>query len=169
MTLHAHPYGGRFPRRGLTVQKALKRAWQAYFVLLAVPFTLVIALIWRLTEHPAAAADVPNSAWFLAAMAYMGIIIPASFFARERIFRAYWLGKPVEPAKYLVGMVCVWLALDSSALLSIVGSIATGALMPNLIPCVILLLYFFTQWPLGRAMIHSTGDEPDPQRYLEPR
>jgi hypothetical protein len=169
MTLHFHVYGGKFLHRGLTVQKALRRAWHAYVLLLAVPFTLVLALIWRLTQNPAPVTHTPTSAWFLAAMAYMAVVIPASFFARERIFHCYWLGQPVAPAKYFVGMACVWLALDSSAMLSIAGCIITRALMPNLIPCVILLLYFFTQWPLGRAMICSTGHEPDPQKYREPR
>jgi hypothetical protein len=169
MTLHTSIYGGKFLHRGLTVQKAIRRAWQAYFILLAIPFTLVLGLIWRLTENPPRIAHSAGSVWFLVAMAYMAVVIPASFFARERIFRTYWLGNPIAPAKYLVGMICVWLALDSSAMLSIAGSIVTGALMPNLISCVILLLYFLTQWPLGRAMVRSSGDEPDAQGYLEPR
>ncbi len=161
---HEHP-----DRPQLTVERALLYAWRTWITLLAIPFLLVLGLVWHMGFGQVGTAGGNVTGWFFGAMIFIAVVIPASFFAREKIFSSYWTGQVVSPRKYLAGMVTVWIALDLAGIFCVLGSIMTESLMPNLIPSVILLLYFFTQWPMGRAMVHSAGHEEDAQLYKEPR
>lgn len=168
-TVNSFGYHTKPAHAPLSVAAAIRLAWAFWFGLLLIPFSLVLGMLFYVGQSDTLSIARPNPAWFLAAMAYIAVVIPASFFLREHVFAAYWTGKTVSPSRYLFGMVCVWLALETAGVFSVIGCIETKTLMPNLIPSMVLLVYFFTQFPVGRAMIRSTGDQEDSAVYEEPR
>jgi hypothetical protein len=108
--------------------------------------------------------------WFLASSIYLLLAVPASFFWRGHIFKAYWSGKIVPPQKYLFGMLTVWLALEAGGILSLIGCAIDHALLPNLLPALVAFMFYVTLWPSGRAMVrHSVGAAEDPEVYEEAR
>lgn len=156
-------------RSGLSVPKALRMAWIFWAIFLLIPFTVIFWFIWHASASQNPLSQVGHERWFVAAMAYLGLVAPAAFFWREHVFKDYREGKPVPPGKYLAGMIGVWLALETSGLFSLVGCIVIGALLPNLIPAFLALMLFLMLWPSGRSMVRSVGNEEDAQLYEEPR
>jgi len=150
---------------------ALRLAWLCWCVLGVIPFFLALWLIWHLSGG-AAAPHPPHplrNRWFLGPMIYLILVVPASLFWRGRVFKPYWSGRTVPPGKYLLGMLAIWLALDLGGLLSLLGCVVTGSLLPNLLPALLTLMFFLTTWPSGRAMVRTVGQHTDPQVYEEPR
>jgi hypothetical protein len=154
----------------LTAQQALKVAWYGYLVMLALPFLYFLFIVWSLMGVARGHSEAILDGWFLAAVAYMVIVVPASFFVRSRFFRDYWKGQVVAPLDYLKGMYIVWVALEIGGLLSLTGCLMSRALAPSLMPAVAAFMMFCALWPSGRAMIAARrGDSDDPERYEEPR
>jgi hypothetical protein len=166
--------GGSMPgasSEGLTPQLAIRLAWAVWLLFLVTPFFLFLFSVWTLSNaraHPSASqAEIDH--WFLGAMVYLLICVPFSFFARGRVFKAYWSGQPVSPRNYLSGMFTIWLALELGGFLSLAGCLVTGALLPNLLPALLAFMFFTTFWPSGRAMMRHSGHHEDPEVYEEPR
>jgi hypothetical protein len=157
--------------RSLSPQTALRYAWYVFLVLLACPFVLFLLVVWRVMDTPIADRNLwISDRWFLTAVAYMVLIVPASFFVRSRWFRPYWKGESVPPYDYLKGMFTVWGALELGGLFSLFGCLASGALLPSLLPALAAFVMFGLLWPNGRAMVaESRGASDDPERYEEPR
>jgi hypothetical protein len=108
--------------------------------------------------------------WFLWTVAYMVVVVPASFFARSRFFRGYWTGNCVAPRNYFRGMLVTWLALEVGGLLSIAGCLMTRSFAPCILPALVAFMMFVALWPAGRAMVcHDRGESDDPEKYEEPR
>jgi hypothetical protein len=157
---------------GLTPQTAIRVAWIIWLVFLVVPFFLFLHAVWILSNAgsnaPVASPDVVTH-WFLGSMLYLLLVVPISFFTRGRVFKAYWTGHVVTPGKYLSGMTTVWLALEVGGILSLVGCLATGQLLPNVLPALVAFMFFATLWPSGRAMVRTVGHLEDAAVYEEPR
>src|SRR5688572_9198968 len=101
-----------------TPQKALSYSWYAFLTLLVIPFLLFLYVVWsgdRGTEL--ANRDLANR-WFIGTVAYMVLVVPASFFLRSRYFQGYWTGECVSPGNYFKGMMVSWVALEIAGLLS---------------------------------------------------
>ena len=157
-------------RHPLTAQQALKVAWYGYLAMLALPFLYFLFIAWTLMGVPRGRTQSIHDGWFLAGVAYMVIVVPASFFVRSRFFRDYWKGEVVSPSDYLKGMYVVWVALEIGGLLSLTGCLASKALVPSLMPAVAAFMMFCVLWPSGSAMVAARrGDSDDPERYEEPR
>ena len=157
-------------RQPLSAQQALKVAWYGYLVLLALPFLYCLFVAWSLMGVAHRHGDTILDGWFLASVAYIVLVVPASFFVRSRFFREYWEGKPVQPMAYLKGMYIVWIALEIGGLLSLTGCLISRSLAPGLMPAVAAFMMFVSLWPSGRAMVAARrGDSDDPERYEEPR
>ena len=109
--------------------------------------------------------------WFIGCVAYVVLIVPASFFLRSRFFRAYWnVGECVSPRNYFLGMVSTWVALEIAGLLSITGCLVTRTFAPCIIPAAVAFMAFVMLWPNGRAMVcRDRGESDDPEKYEEPR
>jgi hypothetical protein len=67
-------------------------AWYGYLVMLALPFLYFLFITWSLMGVGRGHTQAIHDAWFLAGVAYMVIVVPASFFVRSRFFRDYWKG-----------------------------------------------------------------------------
>jgi hypothetical protein len=160
--------GGTHAELIASQKKTIRLAWTIYAILLVIPFFPTLWLIWSAGKMQVVVTNPESSAWFVAAMVYIAVVVPLSFFLRERLFSAYWSGQSVVPIKYLIGMTCIWLALDTGALVCAVGSIIYRSPLPFLIPSVMLLMYYFTQWPTGNAMSPAHGDALDAEIYREP-
>jgi hypothetical protein len=157
-------------RPPLTAQRALKVAWYGYLVMLALPFLYLLFIVWSLMGVPRRQNQTILDGWFLASVAYMVIVVPASFFVRSRFFREYWRGRVVTPAAYLKGMYVVWVALEVGGLLSLTACLVSRSLAPSLMPAVAAFMMFCALWPNGSAMVAARrGDSDDPERYEEPR
>jgi len=168
MTHIAIPTSRRRTEYDLAVPKALHRAWICWAILLAVPFLFLQWVIWRLGTEETAGATAQSGKWFAAAMIYLVIVLPGSFFWRGHLFHDYWQGRPVPPHKYILAIISVGAALAVGGIFSMVGCLVTRSFMPNLIPALMALLLFAMHWPTGRAMVKPVGHVEDPQIYEEP-
>jgi hypothetical protein len=155
-----------------TPQMALRYAWFAYLALLVIPLLLFLYTVWNADSS----ADVSHNRdlatrWFIGCVAYVVLIVPASFFVRSRFFRAYWnVGECVSPRNYFMGMMSTWVALEIAGLLSITGCLVTRTFAPCIIPAAVAFMMFVALWPNGRAMVcRDRGESDDPEKYEEPR
>jgi hypothetical protein len=140
--------------------------------MLVLPLLLTLYVVWTLGGATTSERrDLPlANGWFIASVAYMCLVAPASFFIRSRFFRDYWKGQCVPPRQYLKGMYVVWGALEVGGLLSLVGCLMSRSLLPGLLPAVAAFVMFVVLWPSGRAMVCSDrGASDDPEKYEEPR
>lgn len=164
------PAAGTAPSTQLSVDAAMQIASWTWFGLLTLPFVLFIAVVWHQMSLEGTIPD-ENSAgtWFISSMAYMAVGVPAAFFLRSRLFKGYWSGQLVSPKNYLAGMILIWCALELGGLLSLAGCLATGKLLPNLVPALLAFMLFTPLWPNGHAMTRRLQNEHDPADYEEPR
>lgn len=153
----------------LSVRTALKLAWATWTVLLILPFLLFLGAVWTLMFRESAGVHMEHHAWFLASSAYLLIVVPASFFWRGRLFKIYWTGHPIPPAKYLYGMLAMWAALEFGGIIALLGCFIEQSLLPNLLPALVAFMFFVTLWPSGKAMVSSVGHAEDASVYEEPR
>jgi hypothetical protein len=169
MTNATMPNSGMPSASTLSVKTALRLAWLFWAVLLLIPFLFLQWLIWRLATGQVIRPHADAAKWFVAAMGYLVLIMPGSFFWRGHLFKDYWLGRPVTPHKYIVATISVGLALALGGIFSLTACLETGSFMPNLIPALLSLVLFALHWPTGRAMVRPVGHLEDPQIYEEPR
>jgi hypothetical protein len=149
---------------------ALRTGWCAYLVLLVFPLALsavVVFLRAGATGRRESAHDM--NGWFLIAMAYLIVGIPAALFYRRHLCISYFRGSVVAPRQYLIGMLTVWLTLEFGMILSIVGCYVTTSFLPCLLPALLAFMFLITLWPNGRMMVSHVGNSNDPQIYEEPR
>jgi len=109
--------------------------------------------------------DKRNSSGSLRGSANFGHL----FFWRGRIFKSYWSGQPIAPAKYLYGVLVPWTALEFGGIISLLGCFVDQALLPNLLPALLAFMFYVTLWPSGRSMVRSMGDAEDAGLYEAPR
>lgn len=157
------------PCSAMSVASAIRMAWACWLVLLVLPFFVFLYVVWTLGNSEAPIHSPQGEYWFKAAMLYMLLVVPASFFLRGHVFKAYWSGRPVSPAHYLSGMLTVWIALALGGIFSMLGCLVDKHLLPNLLPALVAFMFFVTLWPSGRAMVHTGGAQHDPAVYEEPR
>jgi hypothetical protein len=157
------------PDGGLTTHKAIRIAWVVWLTLLVIPFFLFLYIVWKFADNESAAGSNDGVAWFVLSAIYMLAVVPVSFFWRNLLFQSYWSGHPVHPNKYLSGMVAMWIALVVGGLLSLLGCLYSGAMLPDLLPALVAFMFFVTLWPSGRAMTQRVGNAEDPEVYEEPR
>lgn len=171
MALLASHHTQGLTHKELTPQQALRYAWYVYLVMLATPFLLFLYVTWSLSGGGLLRRDVSLSdGWFIGSVAYMVLIVPASFFVRSRYFKEYWTGGCVAPKNYLTGMLITWTALEIGGLLSLLGCLVSRSLLPSLLPALAAFMMFAVLWPNGRAMICAgRGSSDDPEHYEEPR
>jgi hypothetical protein len=154
----------------LSVDAAMQVASWTWFGLLTLPFVLFILVVWHQMSLEGTAGDAETSTrWFIISMAYMAIGVPTAFFLRSKLFRGYWSGQLVSPKNYLAGMILIWSALEFGGLLSLVGCLVSGKLLPNLVPALLAFMLFTPLWPNGHAMTRRLQNEHDPADYEEPR
>lgn len=149
---------------------AMRMAWSCWLFLLVLPFLFFIYVLWTLMGQETGAPPARSGqGWFLMSMLYLIVAVPLSFFGRSWLFKAYWTGKPVEPKKYVMGMLTMWLTLEAGGLLALAGCLVDKKLLPNLLPALVAFMFFTTLWPSGRAMTRTTGASEDHGVYEEPR
>jgi hypothetical protein len=117
---------------------------------------IVVVLIGMDTFEP---ADPPLP-WtlFIAAAAVLVTAVPVTVFVRKRIFAQGLENGVVKPQDYLRGNIIVWATIEAATLLSLVGCIVSGAIMPNIIPGVFAVVLFVMLWPDGKAMKPGGGN-----------
>jgi hypothetical protein len=157
------------PTSHMSVQTALRLAWGTWVVLLIIPFLVFLGAVFTLMDHEPTVAQRGTPSWFLGASAYLLVVVPIAFFWRGRQFQAYWSGHPVEPKKYLYGMLAIWTALEFGGIVSLLGCFVDRALLPNLLPALVAFMFYVTLWPSGKSMVRRVGDLEDPGVYEEPR
>ena len=157
--------------RPLSVRDALRKAWAAYIVLLVFPFVVFMAVLAYLStgSGPATSSGALGQVWFVAALLWMGLAVPVSFFVRARIFRDYWMGKVVEPRDYLRGMLTVWGTIEIGGIFALVGCAVSGAVIPCILPAMVAFMLFCPFWPSGDAMVSPVGAEDDSELFRHPR
>lgn len=157
-------------RPALTPAIALNYAWKVWLLCLACPYILFLFVVWRIAGTQ---TDAPDTAWshrwFLVSSIYLIVAVPSAIFWRSHAFRAYWAGCKVSPRAYLQGTIVMWVALETSGILSLVGCLVTDSLLPNLFPALVSFIIFSSLWPAGAPMVAHSGHLEDPEQYAEPR
>jgi hypothetical protein len=123
-------------------------------------FTPFLAALWISARIPVDRVPISRLAegrWFIAAMLYLVVIAPGAFFWRERMYSGHRSGAMARTGKFLPGMISIWLALLSSAILSLIGCIFTGSFLPNMVPAFFALMLFLMLWPTERVIGHHAG------------
>jgi hypothetical protein len=156
-------------RGNLNVKTALRLAWATWVVMLLIPFFLFLGATWTVAFHESPRTITATPTWFLAASAYLLVVVPASFFWRSRLFKPYYSGQPIAPANYLYGMLAMWVALEFGGIIALLGCFVTGSLLPCLLPALVAFMFYVTLWPNGRSMDRHFGDSEDASVYEEPR
>lgn len=153
----------------LSPRAAVKTAWRLWTLLLVLPFLVFMAsLVYLMTTRAAVRPELSHR-WFVFAMLWTALTIPAAFFIRSRLFHDYWQGRTVPPARYLVGMAVVWVTIEAAGLISLAGVFLSGSLLPDLIPALFAFVLYLTLWPTGAAMTHPVGAEDDASVFRHPR
>jgi hypothetical protein len=153
----------------MSVRTALRLAWVTWVVLLLIPFFLFLGAVWATAFHESTRTIATTPDWFLGASGYLLVVVPAAFFWRNRLFKPYYSGHPIEPSRYLYGMLAMWVALEFGGIISLLGCFITDSLLPSLLPALVAFMFYVTQWPNGNAMVRSIGDAEDASVYKEPR
>ncbi len=149
---------------------SMRVAWWAWFGMLVLPFLIFLAVLITLQQTGGPGADTTwGSRWFIANIIFLGVTVPLGFWLRGRLFSRYYQGEAVDPRKYLIGMLSVWIPLVLGGLLSLVSIYVSRSLTPNIIPAAIAFVFYITQWPKGSAMLRPRGEKDDPEMYEEPR
>jgi hypothetical protein len=158
------------PASRLTPQQALRVAWVTWIALLLVPYAILPFTLYFNIRN-AAVRNKPDlaDAWFLIIMLYLLLAVPAAFFWRSHLFKAYWRGETVTPRAYLSGMLTLWAALTIGGATAMIVCMATATLTPNVAPALIALFIFLLLWPDGSAMTSHLGASDDAELYTEPR
>jgi hypothetical protein len=70
-------------------QTAMRAAWVSWLVMLVLPFLYFIYVLWKLmgAEGNVVSSVQVSQKWFVAAMIYLIVAVPISFFARSRSSR----------------------------------------------------------------------------------
>jgi len=152
----------------LSVASAIRIAWVTWLTLLIIPFMVSLYLIWKFSSGETAVRRDDGQVWFLISFLYLLAVVPMSFFWRAHLFKAYYEGNPVQPPKYLFGMISVWMALEIGGLFSLAGCLIYDSLLPG-VPALVAFMFFVTFWPGGRAMTRKVGTSQDPEVYRSPR
>jgi hypothetical protein len=156
-------------RSTLTPRRALHIARVTWLVMLVLPFAVFLgALLYMATEQPALAPSWSET-WFVIALVYIALVVPAGFFVRARIYRKFWRGGVVTPREYLTGMLAVWGTLEFGGLFSLVGCLLNNHLMPNMLPAALCFVLFTPFWPSGLAMVRPVGTQDDSTVFAHPR
>jgi hypothetical protein len=153
----------------LCVDSALQIAWWTWFVLLAMPFVVFLAVVWRLIDSEVAGNEPLAQMWFVTSMLMLAVGVPLAFFWRSRIFKGYWVGHVVSPKDYLVGMATIWISLEICGLFALAGCLVTGTLLPCILPALVAFMLFTPLWPSGQSMVRPVTNERDPHDWQEPR
>lgn len=157
-------------KESLNAQHTLLVAWISWFVLLTIPFAVFLIVLFRQTfgEVQPASETVINR-WFVGSMIFCALAVPAAFFLQGRAFKGYWQGHCVDPRSYLRGMLSIWMSLELSGLLALVGCWVTGTMIPTMLPALVAFILFVPLWPNGHAMTRPLVSEHDGADYEEPR
>lgn len=144
--------------------------WAIWIAYLITPFFVLLGSVLFLMAQQSVVHKGMGETWFITMMIWIGAGIPMAFYIRSKLyFRSYWEGKPVSPRQYLRGMLLVWTVIELAGILSLVGCIVSGELIPNLIPALLAFVVFITQWPNASAMTEVTGNKDDPSVFQHPR
>lgn len=144
--------------------------WAIWIAYLVTPFFVLIGSILFLMVQDRVAHTTLGQTWFIAMMVWIAVGIPLAFYIRSKLFfYPYWAGKTVSPRQYLRGMLLVWTVIELAGILSLVGCIVSGELIPNLIPALLAFVVFITQWPNASAMTETTGNKDDSSVFQHPR
>lgn len=144
--------------------------WAIWIAYLVTPFFVLIGSVVYLMVQDAAVHKSLGETWFITMMVWIAVGIPLAFYVRSKVyFQNYWQGKTVSARQYFRGMLLVWTVIELAGLLSLVGCIVTGELIPNLIPALIAFVVFITQWPNASAMTEMSGNKDDASVFQHPR
>jgi hypothetical protein len=152
-----------------SVAEAFSKAWKLWIALGCVPLLLVLAALYRKLAQTTPGSELSARNWFIAACITIIVVVPLSFFLRRGYFKNYYDGKAVPPRHYLTGMLIVWSAAVLGGIVSALGMLISNQPIPGILPALVAIVFYFTQYPDGRAMTNPTGDTDDPTIYSEPR
>lgn len=153
----------------ITPGEALWHAWLWWLVLLLLPFFVFIAVLFMWLFFEPTPNETVANVFFVISMLWLLVSVPTAFALRSHCFKAWWEGQTVEPRSYLRGMVTIWMASEIGGLIALIGCLASGSLMPTLVPAAVAFMLFVPFWPSGRALVDAVGTADDDTYFREPR
>ncbi len=132
---------------------ALSAAVWAWRGLIAIPLVAFLVVI-------ATSGLGPTSGWLhgwgliflVVALLWLALVTPPVYILRSHCFRAAWRGKPIDPPSYVRGLVTVWVVLEIIVMLSLASCVASGSLLPGVLPGALALMLLAFSGPQARAL-----------------
>ncbi len=125
---------------------------------------LIVPLAWALLLGLTLESREPNAwgyAFGLASGLWLMICVPLVYLIRSHVFRAAWVGRPVEPDSYLRGLCTVWGVIEIGALLGLLGCALGDNLVPAIMPAALAVALLLALRPDSTAV----ADLPDTKTY----
>lgn len=147
------PMTDRKGRNALLPSEALTAGWRAWIAMLVLSSAgLIVIFATQSSASEPQGSRLAGSVLIGVSVAWLVLLGSAVLILRSYCFRALWDGRPVEPGSYLKGMYQVWGVLVCGAMLSVLGALFMGSLMPGgLVVLMVLMLIIFSR-PSGRAL-----------------
>jgi len=137
---------------------AKSRATFAWAWMLAMPLIAFGIIFGTLRPGVSGTLGGWGLAFLVLSLLWLVLLVPAAIVLRSHCFRAAWRGKPIDAVSYTRGMLTVWMALDGVAILSLASCVASGALVPGILPGALAVLLLVFSGPSDRAMGLSEGE-----------
>lgn len=140
-------------RAQLTPADAIKAGWRTWIALLVLACAgLVVVLLTQPASPSGGSSGLAGRVVVGLSVAWLVLLGAAVLVLRSYCFRALWDDRPVEPGSYLKGMYQVWGVLAVGALLSVLGAVLMGAVLPGGLVVVVAVLLLIFSRPSGRAL-----------------
>ncbi len=140
-------------RRYAEARRGLRAAWAWWIALLAAPWAAVLigAAVFGMARG---VWWSPGSTTFaLLSWAWLAGVAPAAMVLRSHCLRATWRGRSMPSDRYLRGMLTIWWSLEVAILIGVVGSLATGVVLPCLAPAAVGWVVLAVLPPSDRAVL----------------
>jgi len=133
---------------------ALSAAMWAWRALLVIPLAAFAAVMATAGLGPSGGAWLEGWGllFLVVALLCLALVAPPVYILRSHCFRAAWRGKPIDPPSYVRGLITVWVVLEMTVLLSLASCVASGALLPGVLPGALALMLLAFSGPSARAL-----------------
>lgn len=147
---------------GMSIELAMAIAvtsWGGMLVLLLILAGVTVGVTWPVMD---AVNEARVDAWFISAMALVAVLPTLAGFVHRYIFQHRRTDRgTVTPEGYVLASLTLWAAISVAGIWSVVGCLASGEMIPHVLPLFIAMFLLLGMWPTGKAMVKPRSLESE--------